>query len=145
MPSSRHARITRSAISPRFAISTLLNTSAPLDLEELLAVFDRLPVLDEDLEDRARELALDLVHQFHRLDDAKRAAALDALALLDEGLRRGVRRAIKRADKRRGDVFALFNLFGRRTLCNGIRSRRRSHARGRGDDMRRGRLNAHAA
>src|SRR4051794_39296185 len=30
-PSSRHARMTRSAISPRLAISTFLNTGAPCD------------------------------------------------------------------------------------------------------------------
>src|SRR5215210_1618728 len=53
-PSVRHARSTRSAISPRFAIRILRNTSAlprrspdELDDDELLAVLDCLAGLDE--------------------------------------------------------------------------------------------------
>src|SRR5689334_4591988 len=72
MPSSRQARITRMAISPRFAIKTFLNmerrcgSGSLADHEELLAVFHALTVLDEDLDDDAGVLALDLVHELHR-------------------------------------------------------------------------------
>ena len=53
MPSSLQARTMRSAISPRFAMSTFFNIQwDPVELgsfnfEERLAVFDRFPVLDE--------------------------------------------------------------------------------------------------
>src|SRR3954463_4434772 len=74
-PISRHARITRSAISPRFAINTFLNIGRSCsrrgDLEQRLAVLDRRAILDEDCHDRARDVGLDLVHQLHRLDDAQ--------------------------------------------------------------------------
>src|SRR5512144_2560928 len=80
-PSSRHARITRRAISPRLAMRTFLNTgrSALLDLAELVAVLDGLAALDDARDDRARELRLDLVHELHRLDDAERRAGRDRL------------------------------------------------------------------
>src|SRR5438477_3070102 len=70
-PMSRQARITRSAISPRLAIRTFLNTvgsSGLLDAEQGLPVFDVGAVLDQDLEDLAFQIRLDLVHQLHRLD-----------------------------------------------------------------------------
>src|SRR5215208_3801184 len=76
MPSSRQARITRSAISPRFAMRTFLNMSglsggrlARDDAEERLAELHRRRVRGEDLGDGPIDLALDLVHQLHRLDD----------------------------------------------------------------------------
>src|SRR5690348_12814999 len=91
MPSSRQARMTRRAISPRLAISTFLNTPsllAPpgpargrptrglcrLDAEERLAELHRLPVLHQDLGHTPRHLGLDLVHQLHGLDDAEHLA-----------------------------------------------------------------------
>src|SRR6476620_10748978 len=82
MPSSRHARCTRKAISPRLAIRIFLNISGPasLDDEQRLAVFDRLPVLAQDLGHRARLVGLDLVEDLHRLDDADRVAFLDLAA-----------------------------------------------------------------
>src|SRR5574341_1658901 len=109
MPSSRHARITRRAISPRLAMRTFLNMEAlprglaRNDAEERLAELHRGGVLDEDLGDRAVDLALDLVHQLHRLDDAERLALLHLLADVRE--RRGVGggRPVERPDERRGD------------------------------------------
>src|SRR4051812_46550683 len=79
-PSSRAARITRSAISPRFAIRMRWNTDAsafgsgpvaaerrsPLDrleAEEGLAVLHRAAVLDQHLGEPPGLLRLDLVHQ----------------------------------------------------------------------------------
>src|SRR6187399_2435130 len=74
MPSSRHARMMRSAISPRFAMRIFLNTALWLDAEERLPEFYGLSVLGEHLGDLAGHLALDLVHQLHRFDDAERLA-----------------------------------------------------------------------
>src|SRR5687768_11843492 len=84
IPSSRQARITRIAISPRLAIKTFLNIaavpgrrrSAPLELEELLAELDAAGVLHQDFQDRAGQFALDLVHQLHCFDDAQRLPRL---------------------------------------------------------------------
>src|ERR1044071_431843 len=94
-PISRHARITRSAISPRLAISTFLNIggSSPAslgDLEQRLAVLDRRAVLDEDSHDRAGDVGLDLVHQLHRLDDAQHLALVDLVVDRDVVRRIGV-------------------------------------------------------
>src|SRR5512136_2129060 len=84
MPSSRHARWMRSAISPRLAIRTLSKRGLGLpeatrepsggrlfDDQQRLAEFDGLPVLGQDLLDHAGLVALDLVHQLHRFDDAE--------------------------------------------------------------------------
>src|SRR5688500_1817166 len=108
MPSSWHARITRRAISPRFAISTVLNTGDPgrasgpgIDAEEHLPVFHRDGVLDADLGDRALDVALQLVHELHRLDDAERVALAHARAPLDVRGRVGGGRAVERAHHRR--------------------------------------------
>src|SRR6185503_11498339 len=106
MPSSRHARWMRSAISPRLAIRTLSNSlSEPLramssDEEQRLTEFDGLAVLGEDRLDRAARVGLDLVHQLHRLDDAKRVALRDAVADFDERRAARRRRTIERADHR---------------------------------------------
>src|SRR5262245_44667271 len=92
IPISRHARCTRSAISPRLAIRILSNsllsalaaaTIGPgnafslTDHEQRLAEFDGLPVLGQDGLDHAGLVRLDLVHELHRLDDAQRLAFLD--------------------------------------------------------------------
>src|SRR5882724_7644660 len=153
MPSSRQARITRSAISPRFAIRTFLYMGsqlwglnpgmvprpsgarsawhlgsppcpcpplaalgldhAPLgvcgmrhvlgEADQLLAVLDVLAVLNEDLDDLAVGLGLDLVHELHGLDDADDLPLANAGAHLGEGGRVGRRRAVEGADERRRD------------------------------------------
>src|SRR5258708_38769018 len=69
MPISRQARWMRSAISPRFAIRIFSNTRGLFDDEERLAVLDGLAVLHEARLDSPRYVGLDLVQQFHRLDD----------------------------------------------------------------------------
>src|SRR3954454_3151905 len=102
IPSSRQARITRMAISPRFAIRTFLNKGLRrlADHEELLAVLDALAVLDQNFRDRAGELGFDFVHQLHGFDDAERLAFLHAAADLDEVRCLGRRSALKGADER---------------------------------------------
>src|SRR5712664_2691164 len=60
------------------------NPSDGLEPEERLSVFDRASVLDERLQESARLLGLDLVHQLHRLHDAEHLPLLDHLTHLDE-------------------------------------------------------------
>src|SRR4029079_4275582 len=90
MPISRQARITRSAISPRLAINTFLNTKGPLSErrqpDQPLPVLHVLPVLGQDLHDLAVGLGFDLVHQLHGLDDAHDLTLLHGLSDLDEGV-----------------------------------------------------------
>src|SRR4249920_708731 len=82
IPSSRQARWTRRAISPRFAISIFSNMrdsgwavrhgagrAVLSDYEQWLAVFDRLAVFDQDFLDDATLVSFDFVQQFHRFDD----------------------------------------------------------------------------
>src|SRR5262245_10069068 len=92
IPSSCRARITRTAISPRFATSTRSNMSLDggwredwLELEEELAVLDGLGVLDVDGTHHARALGLQLVEELHRLEDAEHLTRDDRVADVDEG------------------------------------------------------------
>src|SRR5215467_9638057 len=75
MPSSLHARSTRKAISPRFATRILSNISASwsggcgvarsdtsFDDHQRFAEFDRLAVLDQDLDHDPRARRGNLVH-----------------------------------------------------------------------------------
>src|SRR5262252_5409370 len=93
-PSSRHAQMMRSAISPRFAIRIFLNMSGGLDGEQPLAVLNRLAVLDVRVDDLAVVLRRDFVHQLHRFDDAEHLVLLDALPHFDK--RRGAGRGRRR-------------------------------------------------
>src|SRR5262249_33529879 len=102
-PISLQARMIRRAISPRLAMRTLENIGLEAYGEQLLSVLHRLAVLGEDLHDFAVHVRLDLVHQLHRLDNAKDLAFAHLVADGDERLRLGIRRAIKRPDDRRGD------------------------------------------
>src|SRR5204863_4977388 len=83
MPSSLQARITRSAISPRLAIRTFWNmwvarfgapAVAPYHVsthsEQRLAKLNRLTIISEHFVNNAAGFSLDLVHHFHRFDDA---------------------------------------------------------------------------
>src|SRR5512147_2242410 len=86
MPISLHARMMRSAISPRLAINIFLNTQTPhwsskfksqiaalrrFDHEERLPVFHGISVLDKDLDDLTGCLGFNLVHELHRLYDTE--------------------------------------------------------------------------
>src|SRR5262245_32872994 len=79
IPSSRHAQMTRRAISPRLAMRILLNT-AHLDGKQPVAELNRLPVFDIGRRDLAVGVRLDLVHQLHRFDDAEHLALADTVA-----------------------------------------------------------------
>src|SRR5580704_12863448 len=86
MPRSLHAQITRSAISPRFAIRIFLNGP---DAKEGFSVFHRLAVLNELALDDARNVGFNLVHQLHGFDNAENLAGSDVLADAHEGRRVG--------------------------------------------------------
>src|ERR1035441_10300973 len=74
--------MTRTAISPRLAMSIFLNGT---DGIQSLPVLHRLPVHDQLAFDNAAGLGLDLVHQLHALDNAEHLAGLHAFAYPDEG------------------------------------------------------------
>src|SRR6478609_573422 len=143
MPSSRHARWMRSAISPRLAIRILSNSFSGLtatwgaalhDHEQRLTEFDRLSVLGEDRLHRAGGVGLDLVHQLHRLDDAERVALRDRVADFDERLGARRRRPIERAHHRALDDVAFRRRRWRGLAAHVVRAAgrrdRRGHRRG---------------
>src|SRR6266436_9977192 len=140
-PSSRAARITRSAISPRFAMRMRWNMGTPshtrtreksrsnvglsclrrpgldkLESKERLSVLDRATVLHQHVDEAAGLLRFDLVHQLHRLDDAEHLAFLDHLPDVHEGRAVGRGGAVERADERRIDGEGLVVPGGRRSL-----------------------------
>src|SRR5690554_3017508 len=103
MPSSLQARRMRSAISPRFAISTLSSIVKILaqqsgDGDQRLVVFDRLAVFDQDAFDNAGLVCFDLVHHLHRFNDADHITRLDALTYFNKGAGGGGRRAVECAN-----------------------------------------------
>src|ERR1700736_554345 len=71
MPSSRHARNMRRAISPRFAMTTFSIICALFDDKQRLAELDRLTVFREHRRHPARLVGLDLIHHLHGFNDAK--------------------------------------------------------------------------
>src|SRR5262245_36796221 len=83
MPSSRQARITRRAISPRLAIRILSNIGL-LDQNQGFAIFDRAAVLHVDLGDLAGPGRGYLIHSLHRFDDEECLAGFHLGADLDE-------------------------------------------------------------
>src|SRR6478672_10146826 len=137
MPSSWSARMTRTAISPRFATRTRLNgiQGAPrerLELEEDLSELDRLRVVDVDLPNNGLELGLHLVHELHRFEDAERLPRPDDVAFLDERGRSWLGRTVERPDHRRLDADdAVRRLRERRGPGLGQRERRPGDGRGR--------------
>src|SRR5690348_14652117 len=96
MPSSRHARMTRIAISPRLAMRILLKSLLfnPLmmracssrDRKQWLAGRDHLAFPDVDLAHLARHSGDDVVLHLHRLQDRDHVAKPDVVAGLDRDL-----------------------------------------------------------
>src|SRR5262245_25115843 len=141
MPSSRQARMTRRAISPRLATRTFLNMTAlrralgGLDAEKRLPELHRLAVLDQDLGHLPRLVRLDLVHQLHRLDDAEGLALPHHRAHLDE--RRLVRGGspVEGPDEGRRHQMALLLTLGCCGWSGGCGRLGRAHPRGEGDRL----------
>src|SRR5688572_16211669 len=111
MPSSCSARITRTAISPRFATSTRSNMSLDdgrrrdgLELEQKLAVLDRLRILGVDRSHDSCSLGLELVEELHRLENAEHLTGNDRVSHVDERRRPRARSAIEDSDHRRLDA-----------------------------------------
>src|ERR1035437_7571666 len=92
---SLQALMTRTAISPRLAMRTLLNRA---DCKQSLPILYRLPVPDELAFHDARSFGLYLIHELHGLDDAKDFARLDTLAHADERRRAGRRGFVEGAN-----------------------------------------------
>src|SRR5207245_10552425 len=96
MPSSRHARITRIAISPRLATKTLLKSllfipsnvraCASSHREQRLRGTDDITLLDIHLAHRAGDRGDDVVLHLHRLEHRYDIAELDGVAGLDRDL-----------------------------------------------------------
>src|SRR5688572_6873979 len=101
MPRSRQAQITRTAISPRFAIRIFSNMSRRLNRKKRFPILDRPAVLNKAGHYDACYVGLDLVHQLHRFNDAKDLADRDAVSGLHEWRRSGRGRFVERADDRR--------------------------------------------
>src|ERR1700691_5870119 len=89
IPSSRHARWIRRAISPRLAMRILLNTQLFQD-DQRFTVLYRRAALHQDGGDRAGLRCLDLVECFHCFDQQQRLAGGDLLADADERWRAGL-------------------------------------------------------
>src|ERR1051325_8217445 len=83
-----------------------LDLGLSFDSEQRLAILDRLPVLNINLCNFSGSLGLNLIHQFHRLDNADHRISFDDAADFYESIggRRGG--AIKRADDGRRDAAA---------------------------------------
>src|SRR5437879_9452301 len=77
-PSSRQARMTRSAISPRLATRTLSTPSlAGLEGDDALARVHEVFVLDQDARHASVRVAVDLVEALHDLDQPDHVANFD--------------------------------------------------------------------
>ena len=76
------------------------------DNKERLVILDGLAVFKLDLQDPARELCFDFIHQFHGFDDAENLAFLDSVADFHVGI--GVRcgRTVERTDHGRFQLIA---------------------------------------
>src|SRR3954465_6896787 len=143
MPNSRHARITRSAISPRLATRMRLNIARwtvgggrwtarqtllpPVDLEERLSKLHGLAIVHEHGHDLSRYFGGQFVEDLHGFNDANRGFRSHVIADLDERRRLGIGRQIKRADHgafNHSDVLAVFGAAAGSPSSSGLPMRR---------------------
>src|SRR6266545_3610461 len=99
------------ALRCTMCVMACLKLNAPLGAsgmgihpEEGLSELDRLGVLHQHLPDHARDFGFDLVHDFHRLDDAHHLPRGDPAPHLDVGLGAGLGGGIERSHHRRLDL-----------------------------------------
>ena len=143
IPSSRHARWMRRAISPRLAMRIFPNSwfgflatmgddggrrgGKSGDHNERLPELHGLPVLGEHLLYDAALVGFDLVHQLHGFDNAQGIADLYGVADFDERLGARRSRTVERSDHRALDLVALgFGWLDRRGSRDWHRGARRS-------------------
>ena len=107
MPSSLHARSTRSAISPRLAISILSNMEVRQQLHSMInqgspysTGWPSSTRIWMTLPERGAGIR---IHRFHRFDDDQCIAGFHLAADFDEGPRAGRRAEIDGANHRRRD------------------------------------------
>src|SRR5438067_10127628 len=86
MPSSRAARMMRTAISPRLAMRSFwividARTVSNVNLGNRLAGHHGLLVLGEETQDLARRAGLDLVERFHHLDEPDRVVLRNGISV----------------------------------------------------------------
>src|SRR6185436_15936454 len=81
IPSSLHAQIMRSAISPRLAMRIFLKGA---DGKQRLSILDGLAVRHQLAHDHFGDFGLNFVHQLHGLDDAENLTGLHGLAYAHE-------------------------------------------------------------
>src|SRR5438270_1105274 len=116
-PSSRHARATRRAISPRLAIRTFSNTRSPmahalpascaaferLEVDQRLLKLHPLTILHGDLNHASAVLGGDLVHDLHRLHNTHRLSGLHHIPFFDKRPSTRLWRAEEGSDQWRDD------------------------------------------
>src|ERR1700685_2287244 len=138
IPSSLQAQMTRRAISPRLAMSSLRNIGSiqgpcirtvvvtftmqkelmQPESEEWLAVLHWLAVGDQTLDNLPGRIGFDLVYQLHGFDDAQDLTVLDLVPDLDKSSGAGRRRLVERAhDGRLDDVQLLLLRHSRGRVC----------------------------
>src|SRR6202171_2880440 len=126
MPSSLHAQMTRSAISPRLATRIFWNISVGAAYFLRLgcmpksgwAVLAGLSVFHEEAQHFTADVGFDLVHEFHGFDNTQCLPRFHIAADFDKRLRAGTGRLVIRAHNRR--------LHQMQILCSPAFRRRRS-------------------
>src|SRR5688500_11044735 len=109
MPSSRAARMMRTAISPRLAMSNVSMAMPPqssnFDFRQRLAGHHGIFVLGRESDDPARLIRLHLVEGFHHLDEADDVADRHMVAFILVGRLIGRGLSVESSRKRRQESF----------------------------------------
>src|SRR6266404_1761342 len=103
MASSSAVECTATEGMPSSLQATVRATERSLDDHQWFAEFDRLTVLDQNLDHRAGPRRRNLVHGLHGFDNEQRIAGLHPAADFDEGPRARFRSDISGADHGRSD------------------------------------------